>query len=203
MVETFLAAQLELELKSNVMLNRTERGMDFVGYRVFPQELRLTRRGKRRFIRKFRRYERELAEGVWTELQVQQRVGSLIAFTLPCRSRGFRRNVIERFGAEANGLQPRDSRRQLEQQRGQHALRQPQQQQPGQHQQQHWFPGGSGPSSTRRSDDFPADPATVPSSNVIIRGEETKPGSGVSSGEHSAKAPGLPFQETQSTKATQ
>jgi RNA-directed DNA polymerase len=136
-VEGFLAAKLKLELKSNVMLNRTERGMDFVGYRVFPQELRLTRRGKQRFVRKFRRYERELKEGAWTELQVQQRVGALISFTLPCRSLGFRRNVIERFGAAANGLQPREPRRQLEQQRGQHAFCQSQRQQPGQHQQQH------------------------------------------------------------------
>ena len=192
-VETFLAAELSLALKSNVMLNRTDRGMDFVGYRVFPHDLRLTRRGKRRFVRKFRRYERESKEGMWTELQLQQRVGALIGFTLSCRSRGFRRSVINRFGAEANGLQPRDSRRQLEQQRGQYPLRQPQQQQPGQCQQQHRFPGCSGPSSTREMEISPADPATVPSPNVIIRGKETKPSSGVSSGEHSAKAPGLPF----------
>ena len=68
---------------------------------------------------------------------MQQRMTALIAFTLPCRSRGFRCNVMQRFGAEANGLQPRDPRRQLEQQRQQRALRQPQQQQPGQRQQQH------------------------------------------------------------------
>jgi retron-type reverse transcriptase len=195
-VEDFLTTELKLELKSNVMLNRTERGMDFLGYRIFPRDLRLAKRSKRRFASKFRAYEREHREGVWSELELQQRMTALIAFTLPCRSRGFRRNVIERFGAEANGLQPRAARRQLEQQRQQRALCQPQQQQPGQRQQQQRLPGCPGPSSTRWPERRPADPAAVPSPDPMVRGEEQKQGPGVSSAEHSAKAPGLPFQET-------
>jgi RNA-directed DNA polymerase len=195
-VEDFLTTELKLELKSNVMLNRTERGMDFLGYRIFPRDLRLAKRSKRRFASKFRAYEREHREGVWSELELQQRMTALIAFTLPCRSRGFRRNVIERFGAEANGLQPRAARRQLEQQRQQRALCQPQQQQPGQRQQQQRLPGCPGPSSTRWPERRPAAPAAVPSPDPMVRGEEQKQGPGVSSAEHSAKAPGLPFQET-------
>lgn len=195
-VEDFLTTELKLELKSNVMLNRTERGMDFLGYRIFPRDLRLAKRSKRRFASKFRAYEREHREGVWSELELQQRMTALIAFTLPCRSRGFRRNVIERFGAEANGLQPRAARRQLEQQRQQRALCQPQQQQPGQRQQQQRLPGCPGPSSTRWPERRPADPAAVPSPDPVVRGEEQEQGAGVSSAEHSAKAPVLPFQET-------
>ena len=191
--EAFLAAELGLELKPNVMLNRTDRGMDFLGYRVFPHELRLARRSKHRFVRKFRAYEREGMDGVWTELQMQQRVGALVAFTLPCHSRGFRRNVMERFGAEANGLQPRAPRRQLEQQRQQRAVREPQQQHADERQQQHWFSRCAAPSSTRRSEDSQADPAAVLSSNEMIRGKEEQPRPGVSSGERSAKAPGFPF----------
>ena len=162
-VEAFLTTELKLELKPNVMLNRTERGMDFLGYRIFPDDLWLARRSKRRFARKFRAYEREHRQGVWTELQLQQRMTALIAFTLPCRSRGFRRNVMERFGAEAKGLQPRAARRQLEQQCQQRALCQPQQRQPGQRQQQQRLPGCSGPpSSTRWPEGCLADPAAVP-----------------------------------------
>lgn len=171
-VEGFLNLELKLELKSNVMLNRTERGMDFLGYRIFPNDLRLARRSKRRFASKFRGYEREHRDGVWSELELQQRMTALIAFTLPCRSGGFRRNVIERFGAEANGLQPRAARRQLEQQRQQRALCQPQQQQPGQRQQQQRFPDCSGPSSTRWPECHLADPAAVPSPAPVVRGEE-------------------------------
>jgi RNA-directed DNA polymerase len=195
-VEVFLRTELKLDLKPNVVLSRTERGMDFLGYRIFPDDLRLARRSKRRFVRKFRAYEREHEEGVWTELELQQRIIALIAFTLPSRSRGFRRNVMQRLGAEANGLQPRDSRRQLEQQRQQRALRQPQQQQSDQHQRQHWFPGCPAPSSTRWPEGSPVDPAAVPSPDLLVRGKEQKQRSGVSSGAHSAKTPGLPFPNT-------
>jgi RNA-directed DNA polymerase len=174
-VEAMLAAELKLELKSDVMLNRTERGMDFLGYRVFPDRLRLARRSRRRFVRKFRAYEREARDGVWTELELQQRVTALIAFTLPSHSRGFRRHVIEQFGAEAKGLQPREPRRHLEQQRQQRALCQPQQQQPGQRQQQQRLSGCSGPSSTRASDGSPADPAAVLSPDDLIPGQRTEP----------------------------
>lgn len=188
-VEDFLTTELKLELKSNVMLNRTERGMDFLGYRIFPSDLRLARRSKRRFASKFRGYEREHRDGVWSELDLQQRMTALIAFTLPCRSGGFRRNVIERFGAEANGLQPRAARRQLEQQRQQRALCQPQQQQPGQRQQQQRFPDCFGPSSTRWPQCRLADPAAVPPPDPVIRGKEPVPRGGVSSAEYCAKAP--------------
>ena len=73
-VKDFLAAELRLVLKPNVSLNRTAFGMDFLGYRVFPQGLRLARRSKLRFARKFRRYEGEWVAGRWTQLQLQQRM---------------------------------------------------------------------------------------------------------------------------------
>jgi len=44
-------------------------------------------------------------------------------------------------------MEPRDLRGQLEQQRDQLPVGEPQQQQPGQQEQQHWVPRGSGPSS--------------------------------------------------------
>jgi RNA-directed DNA polymerase len=101
-VEAFLAAELRLELKPNVALNKTALGMDFLGYRVFPCERRLARRSKLRFARKFRRYEREWEEGRWTELRLQQCMQALVAFTLPARSAPWRRHVLRRFGVVAN-----------------------------------------------------------------------------------------------------
>ena len=56
-VRAFLAAELKLELKANTAINRTACGMDFLGYRLFPGTMRLARRSKVRFARKFRRYE--------------------------------------------------------------------------------------------------------------------------------------------------
>jgi hypothetical protein len=172
-VEEFLASELGLGLKPNVTLNRTPHGMDFLGYRVFPRELRLTRRSKLRFAAKFRQYEQEQLGGRWTELQLQQRMQALVAFTLPCRSRGFRLRVLKRFGVVANGLEPRDSRRQLEQQRGELPVGTAQQQQPDECEQQQRLPGCAGPSSTCGLDDPQADPAAIPSSQRGVSRQTT------------------------------
>jgi hypothetical protein len=139
-VEAFLAADLRLELKPTVALNKTAFGMDFLGYRVHPDELRLARRSKMRFSRKFRRYEREHLEGRWTERHLRERMQALVAFTLPARSRNWRRHVLQRFGVAAHGLEPGDPRRQLEQQREQLPVGEPQQQQPDEQEQQYRFP---------------------------------------------------------------
>ena len=170
-VEAFLVVELHLALKPKASLNRTAFGMDFLGYRIVPRELRLARRSKLRFARKFRRYEAECAAGRWTELQLQQRVQALVAFTLPARSRLWRRQVMDRFGVMANGLEPRHSRRQLEQQRQELPVREPQQQQPGQQEQQHRFPGCAGPSSSGALDDAPADPAAILSPERGVPGQ--------------------------------
>jgi hypothetical protein len=116
-VAAFLAAELRLELKANVALNRTAFGMDFLGYRLYPGELRLAPRSKVRFARKFRQYEREHLEGRWTERQLQARMRALVAFTLPAQCRNWRVQVMERFGVAAHRLEPGDPRRQLEQYR--------------------------------------------------------------------------------------
>lgn len=110
-VEAFLAAELRLDLKEKVTVNKTAFGMDFLGYRIFPQELRLARRSKLRFACKFRRNERAWMEGRWTELTLQQRMQALVAFTLPASGRNWRLHVENRFGVAAERLEPRDPRR--------------------------------------------------------------------------------------------
>ncbi len=162
-VHGFLAERLKLELKAEPVLNRTAVGMDFLGYRLFPDRMRLARRSKVRFARKFRGYERAFLEGDWGEAQLQQRVQALLAFVMPTDSAAFRRHVLERFGVAAIGLEPRDSRRQLEQQRQELPLGEPQQQQPVEQEQQHWVPGCPGPSSTGAPEGALADPAAIPS----------------------------------------
>ena len=80
----------------------------------------------------FRRYEQAWVEERWTELQLQQRMQALVAFTLPARSRVWHLHVEDRFGVAAHRLEPRDPRGQLEQQRDQLPVGEPQQQRPGQ-----------------------------------------------------------------------
>jgi hypothetical protein len=154
---------LKLELRAEPTLNRTALGMDFLGYRLFPRVVRLARRSKIRFARKLRRYERAFVEGWWSEAELQQRTTALLAFVMPAESGGFRRHVLERFGVAAFGLEPRDPRRQLEQQRQELPVSEPQQQQPVEQEQQHWVPGCPGPSSTGAPEGALADPAAIPS----------------------------------------
>jgi retron-type reverse transcriptase len=162
-VREFLAEELKLELKAEPCLNRTAMGMDFLGYRLFPGTLRLARRSKVRFSRKFRAYERAFVEGEWGEAELQRRVQALLAFVMPADSAAFRRHVLERFGVAAIGLEPRDPRWQLEQQRQELPVGEPQQQQPVEQEQQHWVPGCAGPSSTGAPEGALADPAAIPS----------------------------------------
>jgi retron-type reverse transcriptase len=174
--QAFLAQELSLELKSNTALNRTARGMDFLGYRLFPHTVRLARRSKVRFARKFRRCEQTYLRGQWSELHLQQRMLALLAFVMPADSLAYRRHVLERFaclpdgegqstlltserrrqGVVAMGLEPGDPRWQLEQQRDQLPHGEPQQQLAGQQEQQHRVPVRPAPSSIPLSGTDPA-----------------------------------------------
>lgn len=93
--------------------------------------------------------------GQWSELKLQQRMQALLAFVLPVESRAVRLRVLERFGVAANGLEPRESRGQLEQQRDQLPDSEPQQQLAGQQEQQYGVPVRPAPSSTGRWESAP------------------------------------------------
>ena len=155
-VRAFLARELKLELKGNAVVNRTSCGMDFLGYRLFPHTVRLARRSKVRFARKFRQYERAYVRGQWTELHLQQRMQALLAFVMPADTLAYRQHVLERFGVVAKGLEPGDPGRQLEQQRQELPGHEPQQQLAGQQEQQYRVPVRPSPSSIPPSGTDPA-----------------------------------------------
>jgi hypothetical protein len=135
--------------------------MDFLGYRLFPGTVRLARRSKVRFTRKFRRYEAALMRGDWSELVLQQRMQALLAFVVPANSGAFRQHVLQRFRVAAKRLEPRESGRQLEQQREQLPDGEPQQQQPDEPEQQHWVPLRPSRSSIRTPESARTDPAAI------------------------------------------
>jgi hypothetical protein len=174
-VRVFLAAELKLELKANTAINRTAFGMDFLGYRLFPGTVRLARRSKVRFARKFRRYEAACRCGQWSELVLQQRVQALLAFVMPAESTAFRRHCLQRFGVAAKRLQPCESGRQLQQQRNQLPDGEPQQQLAGQQQQQHGVPLCPAHSSTLTQDGVGADPAVILSPAEVLPGQIRSP----------------------------
>jgi len=93
-IRTFLAVNLGLELKP-VILNRCEIGMSFLGYKLFPNSLRLSRRSRLRFRRKFHQYEKFYQAGTWTEEELQRHVEPMLAFIRQSGSRKFRERILK------------------------------------------------------------------------------------------------------------
>ena len=116
-VRGFASGELRLDLKEGSLLNRSTLGLPFLGVRVYPRMRRLTPHSKRRFLGKFTQYERELRGGSMCEHEAARRVTALFAFVQFADTRGLR---LHAMGDASEGHEPRDPRRQLEQQRGQH-----------------------------------------------------------------------------------
>jgi len=134
-----ILANLGLEYKEEPYLNRTTHGMDFLGMRVCPGRIKASRTTKVRFKRKLHRLEKMHLAGAMDALELQSRVSCLLANVAQADGMEWVRGVTKRsiWTAAENGLEPREPRRQLEQQREQHALCEPQQEQPDEHEQQH------------------------------------------------------------------
>jgi len=136
----FLRADLELDWKPDPFLAPTRAGMDFLGYRVFPSGLRLNRRSRRRFARRLAGCAREYDEGRWTERELHDHVLPLVAFTEKAAARTFRRQTLERLGMMAARSEPGEPWRLVEQHRQELPVGEPQQERPGQPQQQPGLP---------------------------------------------------------------
>lgn len=76
----FLRETLDLETKQEPFINRTDKGMDFLGMRIFPSVARLARSSRVRYGRKVKAYERLYERGVFDENELQSRVTALTAF---------------------------------------------------------------------------------------------------------------------------
>jgi len=146
-VEAFLHRELGLQLKPTPFSNRCVHGMYFLGCRIHPGWAGLNRRSRRRLGRTLRRYEQYHEAGLWDEARLQSHVEPLFAFARQARSQRFRQRTLQNFGSRRNGLQPREPRRQLEQQRPELPFRQPEQEHADEPEQQLGVPGR--PSSGR------------------------------------------------------
>ncbi len=82
-IQRFVEEELGLTLKHPPCPQRTARGMDFLGYRIFPDHTALNRRSKLRYGRKLRLLERLHEDGRLPASGLQQRLTALTAFVLP------------------------------------------------------------------------------------------------------------------------
>jgi hypothetical protein len=107
-IRPFLSEALGLELKASPYVNRCVHGVDFLGVRLFPNRMVLNRRSRLRFQRKLLHLELAAIRGEITELELQQRAGSLFEFT---RAGGvaswcFRQKVLQTVAATVARLEP-------------------------------------------------------------------------------------------------
>ncbi|MGV3661647.1 MAG: reverse transcriptase domain-containing protein [Prosthecobacter sp.] len=88
---------LGLEFKI-AFINRTARGMDFLGHRVFPFRLGLNHASRSRYQAKARALHEAWAHGRLSESQAQERATALTAFTTHARCLEWRRRVLQNLG---------------------------------------------------------------------------------------------------------
>ena len=93
-VVEFAASQLDLEFKTR-FINRTSRGMDFLGHRVHPHWLGLNRASRRRYARAIRHLHGSVTAGTMSEREAQMRATSVTAFTARAHCIRWRRRIHE------------------------------------------------------------------------------------------------------------
>lgn len=89
-----LRDSLKLELKQGIKLNRTSHGFTFLGFRIFPGQIRLSHRSRSRFSRKLHKYEEKYRSGIWTRAELISHVEPLIDFTRIADATSFRKKTI-------------------------------------------------------------------------------------------------------------
>lgn len=78
LIESYING-IDLILKPKVF-NYTDKGLPFLGYRLFNDRVKLTRRSKMRFIDKVNKYNEYLITGYWSEKEYQMHLLPLIDF---------------------------------------------------------------------------------------------------------------------------
>jgi RNA-directed DNA polymerase len=87
--ETFL----KLHLKP-FCLNQNTKGLPFLSYLLFPNDIKLAHRSRVRFIKKMGEYENNLDAEIWSQKEFQNHIIPLIAFTEYAKAKEFRKKII-------------------------------------------------------------------------------------------------------------
>jgi len=101
LVDRYLQNHLGLKIKENWRLGRCQQGIPFLGYRISPDIIRLTRASKRRFIVKLRRYQEAWEQGRWSENELVRHVEPLLAFIQAADTFSLRTNIVQRYGVSS------------------------------------------------------------------------------------------------------
>jgi RNA-directed DNA polymerase len=95
-IQFFVENELHCQLKPP-LLNRTSLGLPFLGYRVFPNTMKLTTQSKRRFFRKMQFIENAYFSGEWDEKTCQNHALPLLAFVQKADSQALLTHFFEKI----------------------------------------------------------------------------------------------------------
>lgn len=93
-IENYIETELLSILKPS-LLNTSLRGLSFLGYRIFPDDLTLTHNSKYRFIKKLKYLQEKYDKAEWCEAKCQRKALPLLAFTQHANTIGLRKKVLE------------------------------------------------------------------------------------------------------------
>ncbi len=79
-LSVILREQLRLEWKAEPYLNQCDRGVDFLGCRIFPDQVALSVASRKRLRKRCRSYEAMWRSGAWSEEVLQRRMVGLLSF---------------------------------------------------------------------------------------------------------------------------
>jgi retron-type reverse transcriptase len=174
-------ADLGLRSKGVGILNRCREGVPFLGFVLYPDRIRLDRRGRKRLRMKWARLENDFLADRIDETALTARTGSLFAHARTADDVGWRREIVK-FSRIRESLEtdaPCPARRFVEQLRNELPLCDPQQEQGRQPQQEQRLPGLS---VSRHGDTASPDDAASRARNApagALRDETTRqPSSG-------------------------
>ncbi len=90
--QEYIARELLLQLKP-FCLNENRQGLPFLGYLIYPVNVRLTQRSKKRFITKSRLYDNYQQTGRWSQKEFANHLMPMVAFTEYANAKELRKNV--------------------------------------------------------------------------------------------------------------
>ena len=94
--EQYITENLKLELKP-FCLNKTDKGLPFLGYLLYPHQIRLLQASRDRLYTKFKLYTEKLNNNEWTQTDYQRHILPLFAFSKHADSFALRKKILTNF----------------------------------------------------------------------------------------------------------
>lgn len=98
-VRAYLVEQLRLVLHPRMYIQRSVRGLSFLGFRIYPRTFRLSRRRRQRYVRARHAAERAYRLGLMDASDLQHRYEAALATIAHADSYGFRADDLARVPA--------------------------------------------------------------------------------------------------------